>query len=80
MGDRSRHRSADIATVVSRVLRAASICAPVALVDAPALAQMHESAALGTAIPAQPIAPALAAFARQTGLQLVYVSGVIRNQ
>jgi iron complex outermembrane recepter protein len=80
MGDRSRHRSADIATVVSSVLRAASICAPVALLAAPALAQTHESAALGTAIPAQPIAPALGAFARQTGLQLVYVSGVIRNQ
>jgi outer membrane receptor protein involved in Fe transport len=35
---------------------------------------------LGAALPAQPIAQALAAFARETGLQLVYVSGVIGNQ
>jgi iron complex outermembrane recepter protein len=81
MGDRARHHSPGIATVVSRLLRAASICAPVALLDAPAaLAQSHESVALGAAIPAQPVAQALAAFARQTGLQLVYVSGVVRNQ
>ena len=81
MGDRSRRRSAGIATVVSGVLRALSICAPVALVDAPAAqAQASEPKALAAAIPAQPIAQALAAFARQTGLQLVYVSGVVRNQ
>ena len=53
---------------------------PLRSLHTPALAQTHEPAALGTDIPAQPIAPALAAFARQTGLQLVYVSGVIRNQ
>jgi iron complex outermembrane receptor protein len=81
VGNRSHHCSAQIANVVSRVLRGISLCAPVALVDASAaLAQIHESAALGAAIPAQPIAQALAAFARQTGLQLVYVSGVVRNQ
>jgi iron complex outermembrane recepter protein len=81
MGNRSRHRSAEIANVVSRVLRGASICAPVALVhSSAALAQTHESAVLGAALPAQPIAQALAAFARETGLQLVYVSGVIGNQ
>jgi iron complex outermembrane receptor protein len=67
--------------VVSGVLRALSICAPVALVDAPAkLAHAFEPTALATDIPAQPLAQALEAFARQTGLQLVYVSGVVRDQ
>ena len=81
MGGRSRRRSASIATAVSGVLRALPICAPVALVDAPpALAQAYEPRTLAADIPAQPLAQALAAFARQTGLQLVYVSGVVRDQ
>jgi iron complex outermembrane receptor protein len=81
MGVRSRHRSADIATVVSGVLRALSICAPVALLDAPpTLAQTFEPTSLTADIPARPLAEALATFARQTGLQLVYVSGVVRNR
>jgi len=66
---------------MSGVLRALSICAPVALFDAPAtLAQAFEPKALAADIPAGPLAQALAAFARQTGLQLVYVSGVMRDQ
>lgn len=81
MGEQSRRRSAGIATVVSGVLRALSICAPVALFDAPAtLAEAIEPKALAADIPAQPLAQALEAFARQTGLQLVYVSGVVRDQ
>jgi iron complex outermembrane recepter protein len=77
----SHHRSAEIATVVSRVLCAASICAPVALLGAPAtLTQTSESKALAADIPAQPLAQALAVFSRQTGLQLIYVSSVISNQ
>ncbi len=81
MGVRSRHRSADIATTVSRVLRALSACAPAALLGAPpALAQTFEPTSLAADIPARPLADALAAFARQTGLQLVYVSGVVRNR
>ena len=77
----SHHRSADIATVVSRVLRAASICTPVALLWAPAaLTQAAEFNALAADIPAQPLAQALAAFRRQTGLQLIYVSSVISKQ
>jgi outer membrane receptor protein involved in Fe transport len=81
MGVRSRQPSTDIATVMSGVLRALAICAPVALVDAPAaLAQAFEPRVLAADIPAEPIAQALAAFARQTGLQLVYVSGVVRKQ
>jgi outer membrane receptor protein involved in Fe transport len=63
------------------VLRALSICAPVAFLDAPtALAQAVEPTALTADIPAQPLAQALAAFAHQTGLQLVYVSGVVDNK
>jgi iron complex outermembrane receptor protein len=81
MEGRSRRRSAGIATVVSGVLRAVSICAPVALLNTPpALAQAFEPKALAADIPAEPLAQALAAFARQTGLQLVYVSGDVRDQ
>src|SRR4029077_6005756 len=81
MGVRSPHRSADIATVVSGVLRAFSICVPVTLLDAPAtLAQSLEPPSLVTDIPARPLAEALATFARQTGLQLVYVSGIVRDR
>jgi iron complex outermembrane receptor protein len=81
MGGQARHRSAGIATVMSGVLRALSMCAPVALLDAPTtLAQAFEPKALTADIPAEPLAQALAAFARQSGLQLVYVSGVMRDQ
>ena len=81
MGGQARQRSAGIATVMSGVLRALSICAPVAFLDAPAaLAQAFEPKALTADIPAGPLAQALAALARQTGLQLVYVSGVMRDQ
>src|SRR6202162_2935041 len=77
----SHHRTAQIATAVSRVLHAASICAPIALLGVPAtLTQASEFNALAADIPAQPLAQALAAFRRQTGLQLIYVSSVISNQ
>jgi outer membrane receptor protein involved in Fe transport len=81
MGDQSPRRSANLATVVSGILRALSVCAPVALFDAPAtLAQAIEAPVLAADIPAQPLAQALAALARQTGLQFVYVSDVVRDQ
>ena len=81
MEARSRHQSARIATVVSGVLRALSICTPAALLDAPAtLARAVEPAPLTADIPAQPLAQALEAFARQTALHLVYVSDVVREQ
>ena len=81
MGHRSRRRSAGIATVATGVLRALSICTPAALLHAPTtLAQAFEPTKLAADIPAQPLAQALAALARQTGLQLVYVSGVLRDQ
>jgi len=68
--------------VVSGLLRALSICAPATFGDNPsALAQTTvEHAALTAEIPAQPLSDALTAFANQTGLQLVYVSGVIGKQ
>jgi outer membrane receptor protein involved in Fe transport len=66
---------------MSGVLRALSICAPVAILDVPAArALAFESKALTADIPAQPLAQALAAFRRQTGLQFVYLSGVVRSQ
>ena len=81
MGGQSHHRSVCIATVVSAILRALPVCTPAVLLVAPAnLARAFEPAALTADIPSQPIARALEAFARQTGLQLVYVSGVVRNQ
>jgi iron complex outermembrane receptor protein len=79
-GIRSRHHSADIATVVSAVLRVLSVCSPVTLFDPPAaMAQPSEPIALAVDIPAQPLTQALAAFASQTGLQLVYVSEVAHH-
>ena len=81
MGGQSCHRSAGIATVATGVLRALSISTPAALLYAPTtLAQTFEPTALTADIPAKPLAQALEAFARQTGLQLVYVSGVVRDQ
>src|ERR1700722_20318431 len=97
MGGRSCPRSGGSATVMSGVLRALSICVPVAIFDAPStLAQTFEPKALGAHIAqatraqalavvgpditVQPLALALAGFGRQTGLQIVYVSGVVRDE
>ena len=81
MGSQSRRPSEGIATVVLGILRAASICTSAAILDAPrALAGAPESTVLTADIPAEPLAQALEAFARQTGLQLVYVSEVVREQ
>src|SRR5580704_1424463 len=78
MRTRSRHPSRDIATAVSVVLRGLAVCGQMALVDpATSAAQTAEVTA---DIPAQALARALDAFAGQTGLQLVYVSGVVRDQ
>ena len=78
---RSRHSSSDIATAVSEALRTLAICTPIALAGAyAALARAAEPATLAADIPAQSLARALEAFASQTGLQLVYVSGVVRDQ
>ena len=79
-GERLHHPSAKIATAVSGVLRALPLCAPVALAIPAAVAQSVEPAKLIADIPSQPLPQALAAFARQTDLHLVYVSGIARNQ
>src|ERR1035438_2165606 len=85
MGKRSRDSTrrvpAELATVVSGVLRALSLCVPVAGMDFPAaLAQQLAPSALMADIPAQPLGEALAVLAKQTGLQLVYVSGIVEGQ
>jgi iron complex outermembrane recepter protein len=62
------------------VLRALSVCAPAAL-DAPlALAATAHPTALTADIAPEPLAQALAEFAGQTGLRLVYVSDVVRDR
>jgi iron complex outermembrane receptor protein len=81
MEGQTSRRSARIATAVSAVLRGLSICAPIAIFESPAvLAQTFEPRALAADIPAQPLAQALTAFGRQTGLQLVYVSSDVHDQ
>ena len=78
-----RHPSTQIAIAVSGAVRALTIGAPIALAlgGAPAvLAQPTEPAGPAVAIPAQPLGQALAALARQTGLQLLYVSGLVRDR
>jgi iron complex outermembrane recepter protein len=78
MEGQTGRRSARIATAVSAVLRGVSICAPLAILESPAvLAQTFEARALAADIPAQPLAQALTAFGRQTRLQVFYVSGVV---
>ena len=42
--------------------------------------EAQDSAPLTSDIPAEPLGPALATFARQTGLHVVYVSKIVRDQ
>jgi hypothetical protein len=77
MGGHSRHQAAGIASVVSGILGAPSICMPVLLDVSPTLAQAIEPRALNADIPAEPVANAFEAFAV---LRLLYVSGVVRDQ
>jgi iron complex outermembrane recepter protein len=72
--------SVAIHAAVMRALPAFSVLAPVTLAGVPVLAQEIEAKPLGIAIPAQPLAGALADLAKQTGFQLVYVSGVLTDQ
>jgi iron complex outermembrane receptor protein len=79
MGVRSHDRSKDMTSVRSQALCALLIFISLEFLSAPVtLAQQPVS--LTADIPAQPLAQALAIFARQTGLQLVYVSEVVRRQ
>ena len=78
MRARSPHPAANIAVVVSGLLRASALCMPATLIGSQCV--WAAEAALTTDIPAQPLARALEAFAEQTGLHLVYLSRVVRNQ
>ena len=63
------------------MLRALALCVSLAAADAPTvLAASDEPAVLTAAIAAQPLAQALEAFARQTGLHVVYVSDLVQHQ
>ncbi len=76
-----RDRSRDLAIAISAVLRTLAVCAPAAIATVHgSTAAASEPPSIAAAIPAQSLARALEAFARQTGLQLVYVSGVVRHQ
>jgi outer membrane receptor protein involved in Fe transport len=66
---------------VAGALRALSVCAPLACLEPPlALANAPNSPTLAAGIPAQSLARALASFADQSGLQLVYVSSAVSNR
>jgi len=76
-----------IAAAVSGALRGLALAPPLALAgpgvvlaQGAAPATPAPAGVLGADISAQPLAAALAAFAQQTGLQVVYVSGLIREQ
>jgi iron complex outermembrane receptor protein len=70
-----------IATVVSRLLRTPTVASSV-LLTATGVAQSRPvtTASLAADIPSQPLAAAFTELANQTGLQLVYLSEVVRNQ
>jgi len=62
-----------------RLLGALAACTLMTLLGTRAL-EAQDSAPLMSDIPAQPLGPALATFARQTGLHVVYVSKIVRDQ
>jgi outer membrane receptor protein involved in Fe transport len=78
MRARAPHPAANLAVVVSGLLRASAACVPATLFGAQGLSAAE--VALTTDIPAQPLSSALEAFADQTGLHLVYLSRIVRNQ
>ena len=81
MRPKLHRRSKSIRSLAPPVLRALSMLAPAALAHAVASpAQSVETPAPGAGIPGQSLARALEIFANQTGLQLVYVSAVVRNR
>jgi iron complex outermembrane recepter protein len=81
MRSQLRNRSIGTRALVAAMLRVPSICAPVAFAEIQATqTNAIDIPALTADIPAQPLAQALEAFARQTGLQLVYVSALVHDQ
>ena len=80
VNDRKHKGAVKLAAAVSELLRSASICVPLAIGAAgAAFAQVVEAERLKVDIPAQPLAQALAKLAEQTGLQLVYISEIVRG-
>jgi len=76
-----RYARPTIPTLLLAIARALLLCAPVAFCVAPAaLGQGSEPLLLSADIPAQPLADALVVFSRLTGLHVVYVSDLVRNQ
>jgi outer membrane receptor protein involved in Fe transport len=73
MRARSPHPAANIAAIVSGLLRASAVSVSLLAVPVAVSAQ----ARLTRDIPAQPLPRALEAFAEQTGLHLVYLSRVV---
>jgi len=64
MASKSRRPSSAVVAAVSQVLRALSLCAPMALLDgSPAFTQDIEPSSLSLDIPSQPLAKALTEFA-----------------
>jgi outer membrane receptor protein involved in Fe transport len=81
MGRQRRDRSIGTRELVSAVLLALSIFAPFAFAEIqPTPTQAGDIPTLTADIPAQPLARALEEFVRQTGLRLVYVSELVRDQ
>jgi iron complex outermembrane recepter protein len=82
MGTGSRYPTTPIAGAVSATFRALCACAPITgLLGAPsAWSQPAAPEPLTVDIPAQPLEKALEAFSSQTGIQLVYLSGVVAEQ
>ena len=69
-----------IADAVRTALRSLSICTPILLGPAGAVAQSQDQPTLSASIAAEPLARALGDFARQTGLQLIYVSEIAQDK
>ncbi len=81
MAGQSHHGSRALTQIISGVLRTLAVCTPMVLLETPMTqAQTFQPPPLSVAIPEQPIAQALGEFARQTGLQLIYISTVVRGQ
>ena len=76
----TRSRAAVGIAVLTAVMRALPICVVIGLLHSPVTrADVIQPATLAAAIPAQPLAQALADFARQTGRQVLYVSEIARG-
>src|SRR5215472_2356585 len=76
-----RRTSSEVARAVVRALRVVAVGLPMQLFDpAGAQAETGQAHSLTSAIPAQPLKSALAQFQQQTGLQLVYVTSLLRGQ